>query len=65
MVGTSAEKERYEEICAYKEGQVNNNPNQQIINAGTMNPAASGYYATKYAEFLFRSCILFPLTTVI
>ena len=53
MVGTSAEKERYEEIYAYKEGQVNNNPNQQIINAGTMNPAASGYYATSTLNSYF------------
>ena len=46
MVGTSAEKNRYEEIYAYKEGQVNNDPSQQIINAGTQNPNASGYVST-------------------
>ena len=51
--GIAVEKERYEEIYAYKEGQVNNNPNQQIINAGTMNPAASGYYATSTLNSYF------------
>ncbi|MDD2951620.1 MAG: TonB-dependent receptor [Parabacteroides sp.] len=44
MIGTSAEKERYEEISASKEGMVNNDPSQQILNAGTINPAASGYF---------------------
>ena len=42
MVGTSAEKERYETVNASKEGLVNNDANQQIINAATKNPAASG-----------------------
>ena len=42
MVGTSAEKERYETVSASKEGLVNNDINQQIINAATKNPAASG-----------------------
>ena len=44
MAGTSAEKERYEEIAASKQGMANNDPSQQIINAGTINPAASGWY---------------------
>ena len=42
MVGTSAEKERYETVKASKEGFVNNDYSQQIINAGTKNPGASG-----------------------
>ncbi|MDR1258771.1 MAG: TonB-dependent receptor [Tannerellaceae bacterium] len=43
MIGTSAEKNRYEEIGASKQGMVNNDPNQRILNAGTLNPGASGY----------------------
>lgn len=46
MAGTSAEKKRYEEIYAYKEGMVNNDASQQIINAGTLNPASEGYIST-------------------
>lgn len=42
ILGTSAEKNRYESVGASKEGLVNNDESQQIINAGTMNPAASG-----------------------
>lgn len=42
MLGTSAEKDRYESVGASKEGLVNNDESQQIINAGTKNPAASG-----------------------
>lgn len=42
MAGTSAEKNRYESVGASKEGFVNNGQNQQIINAGTKNPLASG-----------------------
>lgn len=45
MVGTSAEKNRYESIGASKQGMVNNDPSQQIINAGTKNPGASGYWS--------------------
>lgn len=45
MVGTSAEKDRYEYIGASKQGMVNNDKSQQIINAGTENPGASGYYS--------------------
>ena len=44
MAGTSAEKERYEEIAASKQGLANNDSNLQILNAGTINPGASGYY---------------------
>ncbi len=42
MIGTSAEKNRYETFSASKEGMVNNDPSQQIIDAGTLNPAAGG-----------------------
>lgn len=45
MVGTSAEKDRYEYVGASKQGMVNNDKSQQIINAGTENPGASGYYS--------------------
>ncbi|MGP1436528.1 MAG: TonB-dependent receptor [Phocaeicola sp.] len=45
MVGTSAEKNRYEYIGASKQGMINNEKGQQIINAGTMNPTADGYYS--------------------
>lgn len=44
MAGTSAEKERYEEILTSKEGMANNDPSQQILNAGTINPTSAGYY---------------------
>jgi len=43
MIGTSAEKKHYEYIGASKQGMVNNDSSQQIINAGTLNPGASGY----------------------
>ncbi|MDR2917956.1 MAG: TonB-dependent receptor [Tannerella sp.] len=43
MVGTSAEKERYEHLAASKRGMVNNDESQQIINAGTKDPGAEGY----------------------
>jgi TonB-linked SusC/RagA family outer membrane protein len=43
MLGTSAEKNRYEEIGTSRQGMVNNDPNQRILNAGTLNPGASGY----------------------
>ncbi len=46
MAGTSAEKKRYEEFSASKQGMVNNDPSQQILNAGTLNPGASGYITT-------------------
>lgn len=46
MAGTSAEKKFYEEFGASKQGMVNNDPSQQIINAGTLNPGASGYKTT-------------------
>ncbi len=42
MVGTSAEKNRYEYISASKQGMVNNDENQRIIDAGTLNPGAGG-----------------------
>lgn len=43
MAGTSAEKTRYEEIAASKQGMANNDERLQILNAGTLNPGASGY----------------------
>lgn len=43
MVGTSAEKKRYEAVSASKQGMVTNDLSQQIINAGTINPGAGGY----------------------
>ena len=43
MAGTSAEKNRFESTFASKQGMVNNDPSQQIINAGTINPVAQGY----------------------
>lgn len=43
MMGTSAEMKSYEAIGASKQGMVNNDPNQQVISAGTVNPGASGY----------------------
>lgn len=42
MAGTSAEKKRWEAIGASKQGMINNESSQQVINAGTMNPGASG-----------------------
>ena len=45
MAGTSAEKNRYEYIGASKQGMINNEKGQQIINAGALNPNASGYYS--------------------
>jgi TonB-linked SusC/RagA family outer membrane protein len=53
MVGTSAEKRRYEAISASKQGMVNNDPSQQIINAGTLNPGAGGYVATNSLNSYF------------
>lgn len=53
MAGTSAEKKRYEYISASKQGMVNNDPSQQIINAGTLNPGASGYVVTNSLNSYF------------
>ena len=53
MVGTSAEKERYEEIAASKQGMANNDPSQQIINAGTINPSAGGWYSVNTLSSYF------------
>lgn len=53
MVGTSAEKKRYEAISASKQGMVNNDPSQQIINAGTLNPGAGGYIVTNSLNSYF------------
>ncbi len=43
MVGTSAEETLYEQTGASKQGYVTNDPSQHIIDAGTINPGASGY----------------------
>src|SRR5690606_2022789 len=43
MVGASAEETKYEETGASKQGLVTNDESQRIINAGTINPGASGY----------------------
>ena len=43
MVGTSAEKSRFEAVTATKAGMVNNDKSQQILNSGTKDPSASGY----------------------
>jgi len=43
MIGTSAEKNRYEQFGASKQGMVNNDPSQQVIDAGTRDPGADGY----------------------
>ncbi|MEG2179302.1 MAG: TonB-dependent receptor [Bacteroidales bacterium] len=53
MVGVSAEKDRYEQIGASKQGMVNNDESQQIINAGTINPGASGYISIKTLHSYF------------
>lgn len=45
MLGTSAEKNCYEEIGTAKQGMASNDPSQQIISAGTLNPEADGYIA--------------------
>lgn len=42
MAGTSAEKRKYEEVAASKEGMITNDKTQQVIGAGTINPAAGG-----------------------
>ena len=55
MAGTSAEKERYEEIAASKQGLANNDSNLQILNAGTINPGASGYYNIKRGSIINTS----------
>ncbi len=43
MVGTSAEETKYEQTGASKQGFVTNDPSQRIIDAGTINPGASGF----------------------
>lgn len=45
MVGTSAEKNRWEYVSASKQGMINNEKGQRIIDAGTLNPAAGGSYS--------------------
>lgn len=53
MVGTSAEKNRYEELVAKKKGMVNNDESQQIINAGTKDPEAEGFIRTRSLNSYF------------
>lgn len=43
MVGTSAEETKFEQTGASKQGFVTNDPSQHIIDAGTINPGASGF----------------------
>lgn len=43
LAGTSAEKTKGLEYAASKQGTVNNDEDMRIINAGTINPGASGY----------------------
>ncbi len=43
MIGTSAEETKYEQTGASKQGLVTNDESQRIIDAGTINPGASGY----------------------
>lgn len=45
MVGTSAEKNRWEYVSASKDGMINNDEGQRIISAGTLNPSANGSYS--------------------
>ncbi|WP_199163378.1 MULTISPECIES: SusC/RagA family TonB-linked outer membrane protein [Parabacteroides] len=42
MAGMSAEKNRYETTVTSKQGLVNNDKSQQILNAATKNPTSSG-----------------------
>ena len=53
MLGTSAEKNRYESISASKQGMVNNDVSQRIIDAGTVNPGAGGYISTQSLNSYF------------
>jgi TonB-linked SusC/RagA family outer membrane protein len=53
MVGTSAEQTKYEQTGASKQGTVNNNDDQRIINAASKNPAASGYDYTSSINSYF------------
>lgn len=43
MVGSSAEKQRYEYIYTSKQGMANNDERLQILDAGTINPQSNGY----------------------
>lgn len=53
MVGTSAEQNKYEQTGASKQGLVNNNEDQRIINAASINAAASGYDYTSSINSYF------------
>jgi len=53
MVGTSAEETKSEVTSASRQGLVNNNPAQRILNAASKNPAVSGYKAESALHSVF------------
>ncbi|MDR2497763.1 MAG: TonB-dependent receptor [Tannerellaceae bacterium] len=58
MIGTSSEETVYDEFAASKQGLVNNDESQRILNAATKNPGASGYksesaMASYFARFFY------------
>ncbi|WP_234347534.1 TonB-dependent receptor [Parabacteroides bouchesdurhonensis] len=53
MAGMSAEKNRYETTTTSKQGLVNNDKSQQILNAATKNPASSGAITIKTLNSYF------------
>lgn len=53
MVGTSAEENKYEETGASKQGTINNDEDQRIINAASKNPGADGYDVTSSMNSYF------------
>ncbi|MEC5145597.1 TonB-dependent receptor [Chitinophaga sp. 212800010-3] len=55
MAGVAAELRKELNYGASKQGIVNNDPDMRIINAGTLNPGASGYtYSSALNSFLGR-----------
>ncbi|MCD8042681.1 MAG: TonB-dependent receptor [Tannerellaceae bacterium] len=55
LVGTSAESTSVSSFMASIEGIVTNDPDMRIMNAGTINPAVSGYpYSNTMASFFGR-----------
>lgn len=55
LVGTSAESTDVSSFKASIQGIVNNDPDMRILNAGTINPAVSGYpYSNTLASFFGR-----------
>ncbi len=53
MVGTSAEETKSEATSASRQGLVNNNLAQRILNAASKNPAASGWKAESAMQSIF------------